>query len=96
MHTPQFLAYLFISCFERLHPTQHTVARLKSDILVPQNKFGLAALLYGDAARQLLLITVRHVLYCVKRSRGESVAILPFPQVRKIHWEIASVTNVHE
>jgi len=54
-----------------------------------QNKFGLATLLQGDAARQWLLITVRHlVLHCVKRSRGEAVAMLPLPQVWKIHYSV--------
>jgi len=43
----------------------------------------------GDAVRKWLLITVRRVaLYCVKRSRGESVAMLPLLQVSQIHYSV--------
>jgi len=49
IHTPQFLAYLVILCFERRYSKHNTVVRLKSNILfpskffsIPQNNFGLA------------------------------------------------------
>jgi len=39
---PKFVTYMVSLCFERRHPKQNTVTRLKSNILVPQKNFRLA------------------------------------------------------
>jgi len=38
----------------------------------------------------------RIVLYCVKRSLNKYVAVLPHPQVRKIHFYCETMINTHE
>ena len=49
---PKVLAYLVILCLEKQHPTQKTVARLKSDF--PRKKsFGLATPLVGVKSQPL-------------------------------------------
>jgi len=72
--TPQILAYLVISCFERRYPKQNTVARLKLKFL-PPSIFRLATPLVAERGKSFKNLVVSCFLTSDTHRRTETLAM---------------------